>query len=114
MLLFRDVGTNFALAASTRGVFPQTEGLKVAAEVLEPALPARVEITTPTTPRLKARWQKYGTPVLVVLLEVERATSLIWSFVRFGARYWPMIFPTTDRLPSRPTGSCFTRHSRVD
>jgi membrane fusion protein (multidrug efflux system) len=76
VLLVRDVGTNFALAASTRGVFPQTEGLKVAAEVLEPALPARVEITTPTTPRLKARWQKYGTPVLVVLLAVAVVVTM--------------------------------------
>ena len=39
----------------------------MAAEVIAPAPSARVEHTTP---RLKTYWQKYGTPVLVVLLAV--------------------------------------------
>jgi hypothetical protein len=40
---------------------------KVAEDVVAPAPSARVEHTTS---RLKALWQKYGTPVLVVLLAV--------------------------------------------
>ena len=46
---------------------------KVAAEVIDSAPSARVEHTTP---RLKARWQKYGTPVLVVLLAVAVVVTM--------------------------------------
>jgi membrane fusion protein, multidrug efflux system len=45
----------------------------VAAEVIAPAPSARDERTTP---RLKARWQKYGTPVLVVLLAVAVVVTM--------------------------------------
>lgn len=45
----------------------------MAAEVIAPAPSARVEHTTP---RLKARWQKYGTPVLVVLLAVAVVVTM--------------------------------------
>jgi membrane fusion protein (multidrug efflux system) len=46
---------------------------KVAEDVVAPAPSARVEHTTP---RLKARWQKYGTPVLVVLLAVAVVVTM--------------------------------------
>jgi membrane fusion protein, multidrug efflux system len=46
---------------------------KVAEDVVAPAPPARVE---PTTPRLKAYWQKYGAPVLVVLLAVAVVVTM--------------------------------------
>jgi membrane fusion protein, multidrug efflux system len=70
---FRDVGTNSALAGSTRGVFAQTEGVQGGRRGdRSRSIGARRTHDA----RLKARWQQYGTPVLVVLLAVAIVVTM--------------------------------------